>query len=140
MILFKRYLPILTLLTALLTLAAACAPTEGVQKKSERDLVELEDAKDADITLADHLSKVSGVNVFGSGNNVRVKIRGATSFNATTAPLFVVNGQKLGRSYSRVANVVPVSDIKSIKVVRGADAAIYGSEGANGVIEITTKK
>lgn len=115
-----------------------CSPTEATQKSSDRDNSAIE-IKNTDITLADHLSKLSGITVYGSGSDVKVNIRGAASFGADTAPLFVVNGQELGRSYAHVANQVPVSDIKSINVVKGAEAASYGFEGGNGVIEITTK-
>lgn len=61
------------------------------------------------------------------------------SFHANTEPLYVVDGQRLGRSYARVASQVPVTDITSIKVVKGSEASIYGVQGGNGIIEITTK-
>lgn len=90
--------------------------------------------------LADFLRKVSGVTVMGSGDNVRVNIRGSSSFYGTTEPLYVVDGQPVGTSYSEVNNMVNVREIDYVNVLKGSDAAIYGVRGGNGVIEIVTKK
>lgn len=69
----------------------------------------------------------------GSGADIR--IRGASTFNGGTAPLFILDGQPV----DNIDNINP-SDIKSIEVLKdGSSAAIYGSRSANGVILITTK-
>ncbi len=69
--------------------------------------------------------------------NSAIRIRGIGTINGDAAPLYVVDGVKVGRD----ANFVNPSDIESIEVLKDASAtAIYGSEGANGVIMITTKK
>lgn len=67
------------------------------------------------------------------GGDFRVRIRGASSINASSDPLFVVDGL--------VGGVLPPpEDIASIEVLKDASAsAIYGSRGANGVVMITTK-
>ncbi|MDN5284604.1 MAG: TonB-dependent receptor [Mucilaginibacter sp.] len=71
----------------------------------------------------------------GSGSSIR--IRGNRSLNATNDPLFVVDGVPV--SYS-IDDINPL-DIESVDVLKDASAtAIYGSRGANGVIQITTKK
>jgi TonB-dependent SusC/RagA subfamily outer membrane receptor len=54
-------------------------------------------------------------------------------------PLFVINGTDAGYDFSQVAGVVNPNDIISITVLKGTDAAIYGSRGGNGVIIIRTK-
>ncbi len=68
------------------------------------------------------------------GSDLSVRIRGGTSINATSDPIFVVDGF-VG------AELPPPEDIASIEVLKDASAtAIYGSRGANGVIMVTTKR
>lgn len=63
-------------------------------------------------------------------------LRGASTLNGSTAPLYVVDGIP-----GVELNLVSPSDIESIDVLRDASAtAIYGSKAANGVIVITTKR
>lgn len=72
----------------------------------------------------------------GAGLNVR--IRGASSFTATT-PLIVVDGFPLGNA-GNLKQINP-ADIVSVEVLKDASAAsIYGSRGANGVILVTTRR
>ncbi len=67
------------------------------------------------------------------GAGSRIRIRGGTSLNASSDPLYVVDGFAGGA-------VPPPEDIASIEILKDASAtAIYGSRGANGVILITTK-
>jgi TonB-linked SusC/RagA family outer membrane protein len=69
------------------------------------------------------------------GSEFTLKIRGATSVNASSDPLYVVDGV-----YAYAEDVSP-GDIASIEILKDASAtAIYGSKGANGVVLITTKK
>lgn len=68
------------------------------------------------------------------GAGMKVRIRGGTSINANSDPIFVVDGFVGG-------TMPPPEDIASIEVLKDASAtAIYGSRGANGVIMITTKR
>ncbi len=85
--------------------------------------------------------KVSGVYVApGSGqpgSTGAIIIRGQTSINGETAPLWVIDGVIVGNS---AGNLNP-DDIESMTVLKdAASTAIYGSEGANGVIVVTTKQ
>ncbi len=93
----------------------------------------------SNLTLADMLRRLSGVSVSGQGNNARVVVRGIGSFTSATDPLYVLNGVAIGTNYSQVANVINPNDITSLSVLKGADAAIYGTRGGNGVILIRTK-
>lgn len=99
-----------------------------------------EQDKDYAVTLADLLQgNTSGVQVSQSPGGVRVLIRGPSSFNASTDPLYVVDGFPIS---ARPDGTVPVNprDVKSITVLKDAGAtAIYGSRGANGVIVIETR-
>ncbi len=93
--------------------------------------------------------KVAGVQISpgdgspGGGSSIR--IRGATSINASNEPLYVIDGMPIdnegfagGRN---PLNFLNPADIESFTVLKDASAtAIYGSRGANGVIVITTKK
>lgn len=82
--------------------------------------------------------RVSGVTIGPQsgqpGAGLSVKIRG-TSSNRNTDPLYVIDGIKSGGIES-----LDPSEIASIEILKdGASAAIYGSEGSNGVVIITTK-
>lgn len=131
------FLPILGL--TLLVAAISCASSSETKHTPQKDrtLIEIDNIS---LQLSDYLRRSPGVNVFGSEPNVTVNIRGISSFLGSNEPLFVVDGQRFGRSYSHVAGSVPVAQIASIKVLKGAEASGYGLEGGNGVIEITTKK
>ena len=66
-------------------------------------------------------------------------IRGITSINSNRSPLFVVDGVPL--ESSQVQSLLNGNDISSITVLKDATAAsIWGSQAANGVVVITTKK
>ena len=68
------------------------------------------------------------------GSNFKVRIRGSSSINASSDPIYVVDGFVGG-------TLPPPEDIESIEILKDASAtAIYGSRGANGVIMVTTKK
>jgi len=84
--------------------------------------------------------KVPGMDIVRSSGNagasVNITIRGNRSINGDNSPLFVIDGIQ-GGSYS---DLNP-GDIESIDVLKDASStAIYGSQGANGVVIITTKK
>lgn len=87
------------------------------------------------------------------GAATSVRIRGSSSINAGSEPLYVIDGfpvdsnsDNLGGSVAEGPNLnalstISPSDIESIDVLKDASAtAIYGSRGANGVIIITTKR
>ncbi|WP_163398706.1 SusC/RagA family TonB-linked outer membrane protein [Flavobacterium fluviatile] len=84
--------------------------------------------------------KVAGVQVTGQGGpgaQPRVLIRGISTINLSTDPLYVVDGIPMGTSINFLSN----NEIESMEVLKDASAsAIYGSRASNGVILITTKK
>jgi len=95
-------------------------------------------------------SKVPGVQVVDNndpGGGLSIRIRGTTSVNASSEPLYVVDGVPLGDGAGGglSAGRDPLSfinpnDIENITVLRDASAsAIYGTNAANGVVIITTK-
>ncbi|MFL5743090.1 MAG: SusC/RagA family TonB-linked outer membrane protein [Niastella sp.] len=99
--------------------------------------------------------KAAGVQINSNagvpGDGVFIRVRGATSINASNDPLYVVDGVFInntslqtvstgGRATSPIADINP-ADIESIEVLKDANAtAIYGARGANGVVIITTKR
>lgn len=71
------------------------------------------------------------------GSSGSITIRGIGSMNASSSPLYVVDGV----AYSGYINAIAPTDIESMTVLKDASAtALYGSRAANGVIVITTKK
>ena len=81
----------------------------------------------------------------GAATNVR--IRGIGSINASSAPLYVVDGVPILtgdlsrlQTTSNILSSINTNDIESISVLKDASSAsLYGSRAANGVILITTK-
>jgi TonB-dependent starch-binding outer membrane protein SusC len=81
--------------------------------------------------------RTSGVQIQATngepGTSYKIRVRGATSINASSDPLIVVDGMVGGI-------MPPPEDISSIEVLKDASStAIYGSRGANGVVMVTTK-
>jgi TonB-linked SusC/RagA family outer membrane protein len=71
------------------------------------------------------------------GDGPSIRIRGFGSVNASSDPLYVVDGVP----YSGNLSSLNVSDIESISVLKDASSSsLYGSRAANGVIIITTKR
>ncbi len=102
----------------------------------------IEEAKNYDESkdLTEHLSEISGIRVQGSGAEARVRIRGGqNSMSLSSEPLYVVNNTPINGGYGVLYGLVDVGSIVSIKVLKGADASMYGSRGSNGVIEIVTR-
>jgi TonB-linked SusC/RagA family outer membrane protein len=65
-------------------------------------------------------------------------IRGVSSFAGGTNPLIIIDG--IPRSKSDMSNI-PVDEIETFSVLKDASAtAVYGAEGANGVVLVTTKR
>lgn len=87
--------------------------------------------------------QVAGLNIYSSTGEPMstpssVAIRGINSMNASTAPLYILDGAPVTAS---VFNTLNPNDIENVTVLKDASSvAIYGSRAANGVIVITSKK
>tara|TARA_R110002126_G_scaffold30602_1_gene99807 strand:+ start:73464 stop:76610 length:3147 start_codon:yes stop_codon:yes gene_type:complete len=114
------------------------------------------------VSTADQLlqGRIAGVQVVGGsgspGEALKIQIRGANSLLGSNTPLYVIDGVPItsenafaenglegdqNSSNSNIMSLIDPSQIESIDVLKDASAtAIYGSQGANGVIIITTKK
>jgi TonB-dependent SusC/RagA subfamily outer membrane receptor len=94
--------------------------------------------------------KVSGVRVSGAtgepGAAPNIKLRGATSIGGRQDPLIIIDGVILRSGLNEGGGATTLSDIagediERVEVVKGAAAAsLYGSDAANGVIQIFTKR
>lgn len=100
--------------------------------------------------------KAAGVQVTANsgvpGGGVTFRVRGNNSINASADPLYIIDGvivsntdlirTSLGNQQQSnpLADINP-ADIQSIQILKDANAtAIYGSQGANGVVIVTTKR
>lgn len=116
----------------------------GVQKKKlvtgAISTIGAKDIKGTSITqVSQVLQNAPGVQVINNsgspGSPIKIRIRGFSS-NNSSSPIYIVDGIKT----SYIDNLSP-EDIQSIEVLKdAASSAIYGAEGGNGVVIITTKK
>src|SRR5215213_2559530 len=117
-------------------------------------------SKNRNANFVQNLSgKVSGMEIRQAntlGGSTNVILRGTKTISTSNQALFVIDGvpvdnstpndanQRAGRGgydYGSAAADINPDDIESITVLKGAaSTALYGSQGANGVILITTKK
>lgn len=111
--------------------------TGAMQVVSGRELNDVSSASVSNMLQA----KAPGVHVQSSGGKAgeeaSIVIRGKSTINGSTAPLWVIDGVIVGSSAGQLNS----NDIESISVLKdAASTAIYGSSGANGVVLVTTKK
>lgn len=121
-------------------------PYGTANRKTYTGSVGVIEAKNIEKTQVSNVSRVlegsvAGVQSFASsgqpGSEATIRIRGIGSVNASSSPLYVVDGVP----YDGSLNSIAASDIESISVLKDATAAtLYGSRAANGVIMITTKQ
>jgi len=92
-------------------------------------------------------NKVAGVQLVDNnepGGSLTIRIRGATSVNASSDPLYVIDGLPVGTGGIAAGrdplNFLNPDDVESITVLKGGEAAsIYGANAASGVVIIKTK-
>ena len=92
-------------------------------------------------------NKVAGVQLVDNnepGGSITIRIRGATSVNASSDPLYVIDGLPVGTGGIAAGrdplNFLNPDDVESITVLKGGEAAsIYGANAASGVVIIKTK-
>src|SRR5690554_1861033 len=92
--------------------------------------------------------KMAGVRIANNntapGGGSNIVIRGVSSINASNSPLIVIDGFPIKDGYNKTENPlnsINPADIESIEVLKDASSsAIYGTQAANGVILVTTKK
>jgi TonB-linked SusC/RagA family outer membrane protein len=117
----------------------------GVQKKSDltgsissikgSDLTQIATQR-VDQALQGRAAGVLVLNTDGApGGNTTIRVRGMNSINGSNNALIVIDGLQGGN-----LNSLNPNDIESIEILKDASAtAIYGAQGANGVVLVTTK-
>jgi TonB-linked SusC/RagA family outer membrane protein len=121
----------------------------GIQKKKEALTSSQQVVGSKELTQAANpnairslTGKVSGVQINNTSNGVngstRIVIRGSKSLYSDNAALVVIDG---AISDAATLNAMPADILDSVNVIKGAQgAALYGAQGANGVIVVQTKK
>jgi TonB-linked SusC/RagA family outer membrane protein len=124
--------------------AVSKVDSEQLEQRSEGDIGRLLSGKASGVNIQTQ----SGV----SGSGTSILIRGMSSFSGSNQPLFVVDGVPFSsdtnaqgdfvdgnNGSSRFLDIDP-NNIESVNVLKGlAAATLYGTQGRNGVILITTK-
>lgn len=136
----------------------------GIKRKAESLSYALTEIKGDELTnvaqenflnsLAGRVAGLSISQTSGIGSSVNVMLRGFKSLSNDNQPLYVVDGVPMVSPLNNVAqqgnrnnvdygsfiSAINLEDIASISILRGpTSAALYGSRGNNGVIQITTK-
>jgi len=141
----KQIKPVSLFIAALIGVSAGCAPppAKTVKPRPDASTITSEDLQDSREPIENVIQKkVSGVTVRRTDDGgIALQIRGATGYGAAPAPpLYILNGLPFRPGPDGALTGVNPLDIDTIKVLKGAEAGIYGIDGANGVIVITTKQ
>lgn len=120
-----------------LTGAVSSITSESIQQSVATTLDQVFQGRIAGLQMSTN----SGV----PGGGSSIQIRGVNSINSTNEPIYVVDGVILSgqtgdNDVNALAGINP-NDIESVEILKDASAsAIYGAQGANGVVLITMKK
>ena len=148
------------------TITASRVVNDGMMNVKERNMtvayskIETKELEELQVASIDDAlqGRIAGVDIVATsgepGAGMSIRIRGTTSINASSDPLIVVDGIPYETTidadfdfatadeeeYAALLNVSP-ADIEEIVVLKDAAAtAIWGSQGANGVLQIKTKR
>ena len=145
-----------------LTLAPVVTTATGDQRRVElgNAVASIDAAKIAESGAVQNVndmlnSRTAGVTVTSgtqTGSGARIRIRGQNSLSLSNDPIFIIDGVRMsnnigssnlftgGAQPSRVGDLNP-EEIESMEIVKGPSAAtLYGTDAANGVVLITTKR
>ena len=112
-----------------LTYSAQEVKGDNLSKAKETNVITALQGKVAGVTITQ--------NATGPGSDAKVLIRGNRSITNSNEPLYVIDGVPLTGNVGMLSS----DDIESMTVLKGASAAaLYGSQGQNGAIIISTKK
>ena len=128
-----------------LTFASQKVSGEEISRSSNGNFMEALNGKAAGIDIK--------VNSSGAGGSTKAVLRGNKSITGLSEPLYVIDGIPMinikggqpgsygGTDMGDGLSQINPDDIESINILKGANASIlYGSQGANGVVLISTKK
>ncbi|GAB3010839.1 TonB-dependent receptor [Niabella terrae] len=115
-----------------LTGAVASVPKERLSKLPVNNVLQAIQGAVANVTV----SQASSI----PGDAPSTQVRGRNSINASSEPYVVVDGIPLSRTDGSINDINP-NDIESVEILKDPSAvAIYGVNGSNGVLLITTKR
>ena len=88
------------------------------------------------------VGKIAGAQVTSSSGNpgspVSIQLRGVNTIQGGSQPMILIDGVEMGAS---ALSTIDLNSVERVEVVQGAaSATVYGAQGANGVIQIFTKK
>lgn len=131
----KRHITLISLAAAILIPSL----TANAENKMWNDSTTVQSINltDAGAALQGRYSGLLVMNPSGApGETAKLRVRGFTSDNGNGGPLLIVDGLKV----ENIQHIDP-SMIESVEILKdGASTALYGIQGGNGVILITTKK
>ena len=81
--------------------------------------------------------RVPGLTITGSEPNMQVQLRGVTSFTGSNEPLILLDG--VPTTLSAIA-FFPAYDVERVELLKGGQAAIFGTRGASGVLAVYTRQ
>ena len=126
----------LLFLSVLILAIYSCGSTKTTETKS--NIQEENDARNrGQISLLTRIRQQPGI-VLKNGVPVVNKASNTVSSFGNSEPLYVLNGQIIGNSFARIDQLIDNFNVKKIKVIAGPETSYYGTQGAKGVIEITT--
>jgi TonB-dependent SusC/RagA subfamily outer membrane receptor len=128
---------------AVIAVSVGCASSGTPREPADRETLTAEEIEANESLPIEVLlqRKFPGIQVLtNSDGEITLQIRGNTSATGIPKePLYVVNGMEMDPGGRGLSSIVNPKDIESIKVLKGAEAGIYGSRGADGVIVIQTR-
>jgi TonB-dependent starch-binding outer membrane protein SusC len=122
---------------ALVAIAAGCATLKNPEPADDKDSIKsrgqgMEELFDGKFPGVEVLRVPTG--------GISIRIRGSNTFLGSSEPLYIIDGARVQSGPGGLLFLEP-SDIRKIEVLKDiGSTSIYGSEGANGVILITTRR
>lgn len=141
-----------SLATAQGTIDEVVVTAQGIRRRAKELGYSVGRVSNTDLTngrtpqLAQGLAgKVSGLAIFNVNNSVdpavKINLRGYRSLTGNNDALVVIDGLQQAPGTSTMLNLLNPNDIESISILKGGQAAtLYGSDGVNGALVITTKR
>ncbi|WP_405379713.1 TonB-dependent receptor plug domain-containing protein [Maribacter sp. LLG6340-A2] len=117
----------------------SCGSSQKTTSEKSNIKAELDEKNRTNFTLLERIIQMPGI-INRNGKPVFAKTSNSFSNTGTQEPLYILDGYELGNSFSSLNEAVKSFNVKKIRILSSADAAMYGTRAANGVIIVTTYK